>query len=168
MGIETTLLAASVAIGAASTGFSIISSNKARKDQKKARNLEAQRDQVAERRRRRQEIRQQRIQAARVQNFAAATGTNASSGPQGGLTSLSSQLGSSQGFASQIAGLNQGISFFNQRAADRIGFANTISSAGNFLSGAIGTFGPSFFGGSGGGGGSRAPTSSPIPVPRPI
>ena len=144
MALETIALVAGIASAAVGVGtgvFSVIEQGKARKETKRARALEAARMEAQERRRRRQEIRQKRIAAASVLNFAAQTGTSSSSGPQGGLTSLSAQLGSNQGFANEIAGYNRGITAANQRASDFIGRANMISGFGSIAQNFLGSFG---------------------------
>ena len=110
---------------------------KGRKEQRAARELAERREQVEERRRRRREIRQKRIAAGQVVNNAASVGALGSSGPAGGLSSLSSQLGTSQGYASHISGLNQGITARTDAAQRHFDRAGNISAFGNFAGQAI-------------------------------
>ncbi len=150
---------ASAAVGAGTSIYGAIEQKNAQKDQKKARQLEIQKQETRERQRRRQEIRQRNIAAARVANFAAQTGAGASSGPVGGLTSLNSQLGVSQGFASEVSGLNRGISALNQSAQDHLNNANTASAFGG-----LALQGLSFLGSFDYGGGSPSSGSSKNPT----
>ena len=120
----------------------VYSANEQRKAGKEARKAAKMERRIAEAenvRSRRQAIRERVIQAARLENQAAGTGTTQSSGVQGGVASLGSQTASNLGFASQIEAMNnQRLSFLDAAAAaqGRAQMAATASSvAGSFAPG---------------------------------
>lgn len=88
------------------------------RQQRKAAKAERKRAEAENVRSRRQAIREKIIATSEVSNLAAQTGTSASSGVAGGISSLSSQTASNIGFQSQLAALNEQRMGFLQKAAD--------------------------------------------------
>lgn len=144
MGLEIATIAtiAGAAAGVGGTAFSVVQGRAANKEQRKTRRLQEQRQQLEERRRVRRNIREQRIARAQALNVAGQVGAQDSSAVQGGVGSLSSQLGSNLGFGSRQAQFNQLISTSSQRAADLQSSAN--------LGAGIGSFGLNLFNSAGG------------------
>ena len=70
-------------------------------------------DQIRQRRERIQRIREARIRRAQIENNAAASGAQGSSGAIGGASSISSQLGGEISFLDQIDRQNSRIQSFN-------------------------------------------------------
>ena len=77
--------------------------------QNKARKLSDQQNALANTRSIRQSIREAQIRRAQTNNMAAQFGGLGGSAVEGGLSSLSSQLGSGLGYSSQQSGLSRGI-----------------------------------------------------------
>lgn len=92
--------------------------------QRKAARAQQQQQQLATRRSQRQAIRQYQIQRAQAMASAQGSGTMASSGVAGGVGGLSSQLGESLGFSTQMSGLSQDINSGMSRASFGSGLAN--------------------------------------------
>ena len=84
--------------------------------QKKAARAAQQQQLVADRRNRRQAIRQAQITRAQVVASAAASGASGSSSVSGGLGSLSSQLGEQFGYSTQMSALSGDINKYQARA----------------------------------------------------
>lgn len=99
----------------------VYSANEQRKAGKEARKAAKMERRIAEAenvRSRREAIRERLIQAARLENQAATSGTSDSSGVQGGIASLGSQTASNIGFSSQVESMNnQRLSFLDAAAA---------------------------------------------------
>jgi len=84
--------------------------------QKAAGERQAQADAVSTAYSNRQKIREAQIKRAQVSNMGAQTGAVGGSGLGGGLSSLSSQVGSGLGFASQMSALSDQITKYTQQA----------------------------------------------------
>jgi len=102
---------------------SVAGTYKQYRNQKKVAALEGQRQAVSTRRSQRQAIRTAQIQ--RAQTIASAQGGGAleSSGVNGGLGSLQSQLGTDLGFSTQMSGLGREIGTAQSKAAQGAGLA---------------------------------------------
>lgn len=149
--IATIATIASAVVGIGTGIYSFVQGRQAAKKQREAARKQAEIQRIQERRRRRQEIRRQRIARAQLLNVGTQLGVGDSSGVAGGLGSLSSQLGASQGYASTVAGLSQEITALTASAANNISMANTVSGFGNVLSAGLGAVGKYFSSPSGGG-----------------
>lgn len=115
MAAMTTLAAVGLGISAIGTVASISAQNKAAAAQSKAIAEQKKADRARYRREQRQAIR--RAQIARASAIASAQGAGADtgSGAAGGIGSVTSQLGSGLGFASQVSAINSNISGFQQQ-----------------------------------------------------
>jgi hypothetical protein len=96
-------------VGVAGTIASASASRKAAKAQERQQALATQRS-------RRQAIREAQALRARTMNMAAGMNAQGSSAVQGGLSALSSQVGSELGFSTQMSGLSRQISRLSTRA----------------------------------------------------
>lgn len=136
------------------------------KGQQKAQKAQEKQQALATRRSRRQAIRQ--AQLIRAQSIASAqgSGTLQSSGAAGGIGSLSSQLGESLGFSTQMSGLSGDISSGLRQASFGQSLAGIGGAAMNFGFSRGATFGDLFGGFSGFGSSGLAPTSSIRPRAR--
>lgn len=94
--------------------------------QRKAAKAQQQQQALATRRSQRQAIRQYQIQRAQSVASAQGSGTMASSGVAGGVGGLSSQLGESLGFSTQMSGLSQNIN----RGMSLANFGSGLASLG--------------------------------------
>lgn len=92
--------------------------------QKKAASAQRQQQQLAAQRSQRQAIREAQLRRAQAQAVAQGAGAIGGSGLAGGLSSLSSQVGSGLGYSTQMSGLSQDISMANYRANLYGGIAN--------------------------------------------
>ena len=81
---------------------------------------------------RRRSMRAAQVQRATTLATAQGAGAIGSSAVAGGLSSLSSQLGSSVGFQTQMSGLSRDISGFNMQANRALGQAQLFGSIGRF------------------------------------
>ena len=124
-------------IGAVSGVVGAIGAVQSAAAQRRAVDLQERQQQVATRRSRRQAIRQAQIARANAISAGANLGGLFGSSLQGGVSSLSSQLGSEMGFSTQMSGLSRDISSA-QRSAARWG---AISQLGFGLFNALGGFG---------------------------
>lgn len=121
-----------VAVAAA---YSANEQQKSNKEARKAAKMERRIAEAENVRSRRQAIRERLIQAARIENQAAATGTTNSSGVQGGIASLGSQTASNIGFSSQVESMNnQRLNFLDAAAAAQ-GRAQVGSAVGSIAGG---------------------------------
>lgn len=100
------------------TAASMFMNMKAAKQQKKARKEQQKQQQLAARRSRIQAVRQAQLAQSQTRASGAAMGALETSGLRGGLASNQAQLGEGLGFSSQMSGLSQNISMFQQKAAD--------------------------------------------------
>ena len=107
------IMAVAAAVGSAAAVYGTVKGVEASKDAAKAQEemAEAQRkqQQLAAARSRRQAIREAQIARARAMTSAYGTGVGQTSGSQGGIGSIGSQLGSNLGYASQQTALSQSI-----------------------------------------------------------
>ena len=112
----STLAIIGLGISAAGTVASIGAQNKAARAQSNAVKEQKKADRARYRREQRQAIR--RAQIARASAIASASGAGADtgSGASGGIGSVSSQLGSGLGYASQMSALNSNIAGFQQQS----------------------------------------------------
>lgn len=85
------------------------SQQQAQQEQQRAAELQARRSRT-------RAIRESQILRSRTQATSQALGATGSSAMEGGLTSLSSQLGGSLGYQTQASGINRNISRFAQQA----------------------------------------------------
>lgn len=104
---------AALVISAVATTVGTISSIR---QQKKAAAAQRRQQQLQTQRSQRQAIREAQIRRAQAQSQALALGATGGSALGGGLSSLSSQLGGSIGFAGQMSGLSDRISIASQKA----------------------------------------------------
>ena len=103
-------------IGAVTGVVGAVSLAKSARAARKEGEAQAQQDKLATRRSQRQAIREAQIR--RAQTLASAQGVGAldSSGVQGGISSLSSQLGGTLGFSTEMSGLSQRITKLRTKA----------------------------------------------------
>lgn len=128
---------AAAIITAVAAVYSASEQRKAGKEARKAAKMERRIAEAENVRSRRQAIRERVIQAARLENQAAGTGSAQSSGVQGGIASLGSQTAANIGFSTQIEALNnQRLSFLDAAAAaqGRAQMAATVSSVASSFS----------------------------------
>ncbi len=116
------------AIGGLISGVSAINSAKA---QRRSAALQQRQADLQARRQRRQAIRQAQVQRARSLAQAQAAGA-AGGSAQGGINSISSQLGSGLGYASQQTALGSGVMAANQQAQNWASFGQIGGSIMNF------------------------------------
>lgn len=117
MGIEVVLLAASAAVGAASTIYQISQAKKAEKAQKNSTETQKAAARVQEDIERRKALKEERIKRARLMNTSSQTGTSDSSGEISAGNALSASFAegvSSQAFQTET---NVALSGFNQQIA---------------------------------------------------
>lgn len=94
-----------------------VSSLAAMSQQRKAAKLQEKQSELQNRRSQRQAFREAQIRRAQSTVSSVAGGTSFSSGLAGGMSSLSSQLGETLGYSSQMSGLNKQISMAQQRGS---------------------------------------------------
>jgi hypothetical protein len=109
--------------------------------------IKTQRTQAAnaERKSRMRLLREQKIKAAQVRSVAQGAGASETSALQGGLSSLSSQRGSKEGFSRMQSGLSDQISMFQGQAVQ----AGADASRWGAIGGMFGAIGGLNFGGGG-------------------
>lgn len=159
MGIETALIIGAVAaVGAAGAG--IVSGNQQRAAGRHAADLqkEAQSEQVAQNtakaaQERRQQVRDERIRVARIDQAAVNTGTEGSSGALGAIGSVGTQTSANIGQNLGAIQAGNNISNLNQQAADSIfqgqqsaAFAQTVGSIFGAVSGGANAFATAAYG----------------------
>lgn len=109
-------------VALATTAYSISEqkseAKKAARAQTQIRNEENAKNKAQQMVERRQQLREERIKRARVVQAAQNTGTAASSGETGAVSSLGTQLGSNLGFNQSMIRSGERISIFAQQAAD--------------------------------------------------
>jgi len=107
--------------------------------------IKTQRTQAAnaERKSRMRLLREQKIKAAQVRSVAQGAGAEGSSALQGGLSSLSSQRGSKEGFSRMQSGLSDQIAMFQGQAVQ----AGAEASRWGAIGGMFGAIGGLNFGG---------------------
>jgi len=153
MGITVGVIGAVAAV--AGTTASVVAGNQQRAAQRHAADLQTQAqnesraDNAAKAaQERRQQVRDERIRRARVEQASVNTGTEGSSGELGALSSITTQTNSNIGF--NLGALNRAdnISIFNQEAADTLqagrdsaGFTQNVGSIFQGVGGAASSFG---------------------------
>lgn len=115
MGVETVALAA-LAVASASTVYSIAEQRKAGKAQQEGQDIATAQQKSVDLANRRQQLREERIRRAQIEQAASNQGAGGSSGEAGAISALGSQMGAN------IASINQG-----QLAAS--GISNAMSRA---------------------------------------
>lgn len=131
-------------LGVAGIGAQIVTGNKAAKAQKKAEEADKRAQQIQTNREKftqseeiRKRVRQKRIKAAQIQASSEAGGTQGSSAETGGLGSLSSKLGDARSFGQGGSEANQAISQKRQQAAGFRGDAKRIQARGELFQAGI-------------------------------
>jgi hypothetical protein len=134
------------AIGGIVTGMAQASAMR-RQANLQEKSIRTQRTQAAnaERRSRMKLLREQKIKAAQVRSVAQGAGASETSALQGGLSSLSSQRGSKEGFSRMQSGLSDQISMFQGQAVQ----AGADASRWGAIGGMFGAIGGLNFGGGG-------------------
>ena len=125
MAVFTTLAAAGLygatlyATGAAvyATGASLYTQNQAVQAQRGAARVQARQQQAQAARQRRGAIRQSILARAQARTVAAATGQTAGTAFQGGMASLTSQLGANLGYSTMMSGLSAQYTRLSDQAA---------------------------------------------------
>ena len=135
--------ATAAGIAVISGGIGLIGTMSQIKEQKRQASAQRQQQQVQARRSQRQAVREAQIRRAQAQAQAGALGVTGGSALGGGLSSLSSQLGSNIGTAGQLSGLSNRISMAGQSAAT----AGAIAGLGSSVFSSVGGFGAMGFGG---------------------
>lgn len=160
--ISSFVAIAGLAIGAIGTFAQISASKQAASEQRKARAAQRRVQQEQTRRSRLQALRQAQLTRARAQSTGIGIGAGESSGLAGGLSSVSANTGAALGSASQLSGLSNQISVFNQNAADAQSRAQTFGAVSG-LGSTIASFAlknKSFFDGTPGQAATRTPNQS--------
>lgn len=107
---------------------SVVGTIKSARAQKRSLALQKKQQEVETRRSRRQAIREMQIRRATAVASAGGAGAATGSGAQGGIGSLSSQLGEGLGYSTQMSGLSSQIN-----AAERSAISGqTLAGLGNF------------------------------------
>ena len=157
MAVTTTAAIAAIGLGVTAVGTiaGIRAGQRAADAQEKAAKLSEGQQKLAERRSRRQAIRQAQLARAQAVASASASGAMDSSSARGGIGAISSQLGSQLSFGSQMSGFSQGINRANRDAMEAGAQAD--------LYGQVAGFGGSLFSAAGGFGAfeSRQPRTPP-------
>lgn len=130
MGLETILIAAVVA----GTAGSIYSTNEARKSSKEAARAEQRRAEVQNVREVRSQVRAARLAQASITNAGAVSNTLGSSGVQGGVASVGSQLSGNLNYMSDIARENTTIFDATVKAAQHTSNAAMFGQIGSAAS----------------------------------
>ena len=118
-------------------------------EQRKARSEEAAQQRAAFEQERRQQVRDERIRRGKILNASANTNTSVSSGMEGALGSMSTQLGANLGSNQAAYMSGQRINLFRQNAADFNAEAQTAANRAQMW-GQVGGIGRSIFGAGGG------------------
>jgi len=109
----------------------LISSNKAARATERQAQAEQKRAEIQNVRQQRQAIREARAAQASMTNIAAQTGGIGGSGVAGGISSVSSQLGSNLDYMGQIAQQNVAIGGAAQEAAQWQGYSTIFGTIGD-------------------------------------
>ena len=126
---STIVATAAAGIGAVGTVVGAVQQRKASKEGAEAQQAQQR---LAERRSRRQAIRRSQIQRATATASAQSAGALGSSGPAGGINSVSSRLGESLSFGTQMSGLSQQITQARADAQRGASIAKLGGAAFNF------------------------------------
>ena len=134
MAIATTTLIAAAAL--ATTAYSISEqkseAKKAAKAQTAIRQEENAKNKAQQMAERRTQLREERIKRARVIQAAQNSGTAASSGETGAVSSLGTNLGSNLGFNQSMVRSGERMSIFAQQASDAQGRQQSAAMLGSF------------------------------------
>lgn len=140
MGFEIILGVVSAAVGIAGAFVQAGAAQNAAAEQREARRVEQNQQQIEGNESRRQRIREERIRRARIMQGAENTGTAGSSGEIGALGALSTNLGSMFSMERSRSTAGAAISQANQNAADFLTQADTIGAWSKGIQGALNTF----------------------------
>lgn len=132
-------VAAAAVTAVVATGVSLYEQNAARTDQKKANRKAARIEAVTGARNRAKALAENRVTQAQIFALAGNTGTQGSSGVQGGLSALGTEGASNLAFANQVDTLNAQ----RLKAAGRADSASNVAS----LAGQVGSIGFNIAGG---------------------
>jgi len=114
-------------ISAVATVASVVQGQRAASAQRRATETQMRQQEVQARASRRRSIRAAQVQRAQTLASAQGLGATGSSAVAGGISSLSSQLGTSLGFQTQMSGLSRDISTFSMQADRATGQAQLFS-----------------------------------------
>lgn len=121
------------------TAISMVMNMKAAKQQKKAQREQQKQQQVAARRSRVQAVRQAQIAQSQARASSAGVGALETSSFRGGLAANTTRRDAALGFSTEMSGLSQNISMFQQKAADFRGYGQLASGLANLTYKAAGT-----------------------------
>ena len=127
------------------TAISTFMGMKAAKQQKKAQREQQRQQNLAARRSRTQALRQAQIAQAKARASGAGLGVAETSGLRGGLAANQAQLGEGLGFSTQMSGLSQNVSMFQQKAADFRSYGQLASGLAGLTYKAVGASGIEMF-----------------------
>ena len=113
-----------IIVGAVAAGAGAVATNKAAKEQRKAAESAQKQQELSYSRSQKQAIREAQIRRAQATASAQSMGALSSSGFAGGVSSLSSQVGSTLGYSTQLSGLSKEQSMYQTRAANYGAFAD--------------------------------------------
>ncbi|QDP52418.1 MAG: hypothetical protein Unbinned96contig1001_35 [Prokaryotic dsDNA virus sp.] len=113
------------------SGASIVSAEKGRKEQRKARRVQERVRQVQSARDRMSQVRQQRIAQAQIVQGAATQGTAQSSAAQGGYSAVGSLSSGNMQFLNQMDSLSQTIQGHMNKASQYSGQASMLNAVSN-------------------------------------
>lgn len=125
MAIATALAITSLAIGAVSTVEQIQASKESNRAQRRAASVAQAQNTVSMQDNVREQIRQERIRTAQIQQSAVNTGVGQSSGDIGGVSALTSQVGSNIGSMSGQIDSESSILNYRNQASSLMSQANT-------------------------------------------
>ena len=131
MGADPVTLAIIAGAMVATSAYSIQQQKEARNEQKKAQREQGAANAERAAAERRQQIREERIRRAQIEQASANSGTMASSGAMGATGGLNTTLASNLGFNLAQTTHANNISVFNQRAASLMGRAQTAEQLGS-------------------------------------
>lgn len=137
MGVEVLIASAVLATTAVSASEQKKEAKRARAAQENIRNEERARNKAQEMSEKRKQIREERIQRARILQASQNTGTAYSSGEAGALSSLNTQLGSNLGSNASMVRSGERISIFAQQASDAQSRQQSAATFGQFVSSAL-------------------------------
>lgn len=127
----TAFTVGAAAVGTAAAVGSVAIQAKAASAQRQAAATQAQMQREQAARQRRSSIRAALIQRAQLANVAAVTGVSGGTAAQGGLASVSSQLGANLGFGTMMSGLGEQYTSLTQQAARLQGTAQLVGAVGS-------------------------------------
>ena len=151
MGIETVAIAA-LAVTTASTAYSIAEQRKAGKAQQEGQDIATAQQKSVDLANKRQQLREERIRRAQIEQASANQGVGGSSGEAGAISALGAQVGANIASINQGQVAAEGISGAMSKAAgagQRAQVAQGVASLSGTIFQASGGFGSIFGGGSG-------------------